>query len=271
MRKGVSDAKVEYHNKIIRAAWELYLKKESDDYQRTGTNAASNNAWKRTGLHPFNPRCEGWQNGIETFGYRDVVTKREQETTTNYEVRVRSDASDSILTDKERAQLRDDGYTVSTNSCLEIASLRANQVLSKWREHGKHGQEPGEMATTDVEKTVMKLFKFVSNRQMNSEEEHEKRKEKLKKQEIQKRQTRANDILTGMEPEASIKISKLTSVVGSQGVLKENAGTAVRLLGDDGKEQWLLFLRGEGMKVVSREHLLDLKTYRLHIPAEHLK
>eukprot|EP00978_Attheya_sp_CCMP212_P029571 scaffold105426_cov57-Attheya_sp.AAC.1 len=109
------------------------------------------------------------------------------------------------------------------------------------------------MATTDVEKTVMKLFEFVSNIQINSEEEHEKRKEKLKKQEIQKQQTRAKDILTHMEPEASIKISKLTSVVGSQGVLKENAGT------------------GEGMKVVSREHLLDLKTYRLHIPAEHLK
>eukprot|EP00978_Attheya_sp_CCMP212_P020211 scaffold57559_cov54-Attheya_sp.AAC.4 len=104
------------------------------------------------------------------------------------------------------------------------------------------------MATTDVEKTVMKLFKFVSNRHINSEEEHEKRKEKLKKQEIQKRQTRANDILTRMEPEASIKISKLTSVVGSQGVLKENAGTVIRSLGDDGKEQWLLFLRGEGMK-----------------------
>jgi hypothetical protein len=270
MRKGVSDAKVEYHNKIIRAAWELYLKKESDDYQRTGTNAASN-AWKRTGLHPFNPRCEGWQNGIETFGYRDVVTKREQETTTNYEVKVRSDASDSILTEKERAQLRADGYTVSTNSCLEIASLRANQILSKWREHGKPGQEPCEMATTDVEKTVMKLFEFVSNRQINSEEEHEKRTEKLKKQEILKRQTRANDILTRMEPEASIKISKLTSVVGSQGVLKENAGTVVRSLGDDGKEQWLLFLRGEKPQTVTRAQLMDLKIYRLHIPAEHLK
>eukprot|EP00978_Attheya_sp_CCMP212_P020212 scaffold57559_cov54-Attheya_sp.AAC.5 len=130
MRKGVSDTEVEYHNKIIRAPWELYLKKESDDYQRTGTNAASN-AWKRTGLHPFNPRCEGWQNGIETFGYRDVVTRREQETRTNYEVKVRSDASDSILTEKERAQLRGDGYTVSTNSCLKIPSLRANQILSK--------------------------------------------------------------------------------------------------------------------------------------------
>eukprot|EP00978_Attheya_sp_CCMP212_P016810 scaffold44404_cov55-Attheya_sp.AAC.2 len=40
MRRGEREAKIEYHNKIIRAAWELYLKRENGDYKRTGSNAA---------------------------------------------------------------------------------------------------------------------------------------------------------------------------------------------------------------------------------------
>eukprot|EP00978_Attheya_sp_CCMP212_P032013 scaffold123217_cov49-Attheya_sp.AAC.1 len=40
MRRGATEAKLEYHNKIIRAAWELYLRRENDDYKRTGSNAA---------------------------------------------------------------------------------------------------------------------------------------------------------------------------------------------------------------------------------------
>eukprot|EP00978_Attheya_sp_CCMP212_P011542 scaffold28508_cov28-Attheya_sp.AAC.1 len=74
----------------------------------------------------------------------------------HYEVKVISDAKESELSEKEREQLRADGMDVSTTNCLEIASLRANQLLSKWREFGKTGQEPGEMTETDVEKTVMK-------------------------------------------------------------------------------------------------------------------
>eukprot|EP00978_Attheya_sp_CCMP212_P041585 scaffold240391_cov39-Attheya_sp.AAC.1 len=101
----------------------------------------------------------------------------------HYEVKVRSDAKESELSEKEREQLRADGMDVSTTNCLEIASLRANQLLSKWSEFGKTGQEPGEMAETDVEKTVMKLFEFVSNRHINSEEAHAERQQRLKKNE----------------------------------------------------------------------------------------
>eukprot|EP00978_Attheya_sp_CCMP212_P042301 scaffold255441_cov30-Attheya_sp.AAC.1 len=54
MRRGEREAKIEYHNKIIRAAWELYLKRENDDYKRTGSNAAIT-SWERTGMEPFNP------------------------------------------------------------------------------------------------------------------------------------------------------------------------------------------------------------------------
>jgi hypothetical protein len=42
------------------------------------------------------------------------------------------------------------------------------------------------MELTDVEKTVLKLFEFVSNRQINSQEEHDKQVERLKQQEQQK-------------------------------------------------------------------------------------
>jgi hypothetical protein len=42
------------------------------------------------------------------------------------------------------------------------------------------------MAITDVKKTVMKLFEFVSNMQINSEEAHTERHKRLKKKEIEK-------------------------------------------------------------------------------------
>ena len=40
MRRGEREAKIGYHNRIIRAAWELYLKREADDYRRNLSNAA---------------------------------------------------------------------------------------------------------------------------------------------------------------------------------------------------------------------------------------
>jgi hypothetical protein len=67
---------------------------------------------------------------------------------------------------------------------MEMAMLRANLLLSKWREHGKAGQTPCEMATTDVEKAVIvKLFEVVSNRQISSEEDHVERQKRLKDRE----------------------------------------------------------------------------------------
>eukprot|EP00978_Attheya_sp_CCMP212_P041958 scaffold247981_cov23-Attheya_sp.AAC.1 len=238
MRRCEREANIEYHNKIIRAAWELYLKRENDDYKRTGSNATIT-SWERTGMEPFNPRCEGWTQGIETFGAKDKMMNKIENNTLHYEVKVRSDAKESELSEKEREQLRADGMDVSTTNCLEIASLRANQLLSKWREFGKTGQEPGEMAETDVEKTVMKLFEFVSNRQIN-------------------------------KPETAIKITKLTYPDDDEGVVKETPGSVTRTLGETGEEKWVLFLRGEGMQTVTRAQLMDLKMYCLHIPAEHL-
>ena len=270
MRRGEREAKIEYHNKIIRAAWELYLKRENDDYNRTGSNAAIT-SWERTGMEPFNPRCEGWTQGIETFGAKDKMINKNKNNKLHYEIKVRSDANESELTESERQQLRADGMDVSTTNCLEIASLRANQLLSKWREFGKTGQEPGEMAETDVEKTVMKLFEFVSNREINSEEAHAERQERLKKNEVEKRRTRACDILTRTAPESSIKVTKLTYPDDdAEGVVKETLGSATRTLGGTGEEKWVLFLFGESMQTVTRDQLMDLKKYRLHIPAEHL-
>eukprot|EP00978_Attheya_sp_CCMP212_P020349 scaffold58116_cov24-Attheya_sp.AAC.2 len=107
------------------------------------------------------------------------------------------------------------------------------------------------MAETDVEKSVMKLFEFVRNRQINSEEAHVERQRRLKKNEVEKRRTRACDILTRTEPETAIKVTKLTYPDDDEGVVKGTPG-------------------GEGMQTVTRAQLIDLKMYRLHIPAEHL-
>jgi hypothetical protein len=271
MRRGEREAKIEYHNKIIRAAWALYLKREADDYRRNLSNAAMT-SWERTGMEPFNPRCEGWTQGIETFGSKDKLTNENEENKKmHYEIKVRTDATESDLTEDQRKLLRGDGYDLSTNCCMEMAMLRANLLLSKWREHGKAGETPCEMATTDVEKAVIKLFEFVSNRQINSEEEHAERQKRLKDKEREMRRTRASDILTRAEPETAIKITKLTyGDDADEVIVHETPGSVTRTLGVSGQEEWVLFLRGEPYRTVTREQLMDLKTFRLHVPAEHL-
>ena len=148
--------------------------------------------------------------------------------------------------------------------------LRANLLLSKWREHGKSRQTPCEMATTDVEKAVIKLFEFVSNRQINSEEEHAERQKRLKDKEREMRRTRASDILTRAEPETAIKITKLTYGDDDEVIVHETPGPVTRTLGVSGQEEWVLFLRCEPYRTVTQEQLMDLKTFRLHLPAEHL-
>eukprot|EP00978_Attheya_sp_CCMP212_P032014 scaffold123217_cov49-Attheya_sp.AAC.2 len=99
----------------------------------------------------------------------------------------------------------------------------------------------------------MKLFEFVSNREINSEEAHAEREQRLKKKEVEKRRTRAcGGILTQTEPETAIKVTKLTYPDDDEGVVKETPGSVTRTLGETGEEKWVLFLRGEGMQTVTQ-------------------
>jgi hypothetical protein len=87
MRRDEREANIEYQNKIIRAAWELYLKREGDDYRRNLLNAAMT-SWERTGMEPFNPRCKGWTQGIETFRSKDKSQTNKNENKMHYEIKV---------------------------------------------------------------------------------------------------------------------------------------------------------------------------------------
>jgi hypothetical protein len=77
-------------------------------------------------------------------------------------------------------------------------------------------------------------------------------------------------ILTRTAPENSIKVTKLTRLDDDEGVVKETPGSVTRTLGEIGKMKRVLFLIGEGMQTVTRDQLMDLKKYPLHIPTEHL-
>ena len=64
-RNGVSTTP-SYFNIIIRYAWKYFLKAERDDLLCCGSNNTTR-SWEKTGLYPFNPFCESWQNVIETM------------------------------------------------------------------------------------------------------------------------------------------------------------------------------------------------------------
>ena len=67
-------AVIPYFNQIFVEGWRLFIKRESQDLLAGGNNATS--AYARTGLYPFNPLSDSWEEAIESIGYDRVLGLR---------------------------------------------------------------------------------------------------------------------------------------------------------------------------------------------------
>eukprot|EP00957_Ditylum_brightwellii_P179708 13689537-Ditylum_brightwellii.AAC.1 len=94
-------------------------------------------SWRRTGVNPFDPNCEGWSAVLKGLGLVSVFEQDLKKIESlisdfSYEIRVRDDRKNYTLTSKEIAMLKE-GYTYDTDHILLIAHHQGHGILAKWR------------------------------------------------------------------------------------------------------------------------------------------
>eukprot|EP00978_Attheya_sp_CCMP212_P004904 scaffold10743_cov58-Attheya_sp.AAC.5 len=95
-------------------------------------------------MEPFNPRCEGWTQGIETFGAKDKMMNKNENNKLHYKIKVRSHAKESELSEKDREQLRADGMERCVHhqllrDCIfqgKSASVKVERIRKNWARAG---------------------------------------------------------------------------------------------------------------------------------------
>jgi len=67
---------IAYFNQIIVDAWELFIKRESSDLASGLNNATT--SYAKTGLFPFNPLPDAWDDAIETLGLDNKLSPKKK-------------------------------------------------------------------------------------------------------------------------------------------------------------------------------------------------
>jgi len=133
VRRGCDAATIPYFNGNFRKGWQNFLQAERLDLHATGLNSATN-AFKRTGLYPYNPNCESWSGAIDTLGLGNNDSKGKVQ----YEIYPM--LPQKQLTDNEKKILQD-GLNVNPENEITgitgdvgVAFTQAEHVLKRWHE-----------------------------------------------------------------------------------------------------------------------------------------
>ena len=180
-RRRWNRAVIPYFNEILVHAWQTFLARESSDLIAGGNNATG--AFARTGLFPFNPTSDSWEEAIDFLGIHKTLDL-DKKSIQGWEIQVvRAEENRVALSKKKEEDLRS-GLTVkdkmgevltanSSKSILLLAKMRGDGVLSKWRdnvnqllEEKKYNEAklftPMDLEITDNgDKAALKLVKFV--------------------------------------------------------------------------------------------------------------
>ena len=89
-----NQAIVPYFNSIFVRGWKQFIQKEGLDLIIGANNATS--AFAKTGLYPFNPLSESWQEAIKSLGFDKALDMR-QEVTTKWEVKIITSEEGRVL------------------------------------------------------------------------------------------------------------------------------------------------------------------------------
>jgi len=73
-RRRWNRAVIPYFNAIIFDAWQNFLTREASDLIAGGNNATG--AFARTGLFPFNPTSDSWEEAIDSLGIHNSLEYR---------------------------------------------------------------------------------------------------------------------------------------------------------------------------------------------------
>ena len=123
-------------NKIFRLAWRSFLEKERVDYRVVKSNATTN-SYVKTGIAPFNPRCQSWTEAVTNLGLSS--TKQNQRFQKGFEVTSKAADSPVVLNAVECKDLFS-GYTECTvivdgkAKTVRSAVQLAKAMLARWRD-----------------------------------------------------------------------------------------------------------------------------------------
>ena len=140
-RSRTNTPNIEYFNTVLSTANRKFMEAERCELRSLGYNNTTN-AFERTGLQPFNPFCLAWKEAIDTLG---LLQEDKNSKKVHYKVLPKQETSIPELTDAERKLLREpyQGPIHRKLLDLEIALLRGEEILAKWRQQILAGVQEG--------------------------------------------------------------------------------------------------------------------------------
>ena len=132
---------IPYFNDIFVHAWRSFLSKEANDLL-SGTNNTTI-SYDRTGLFPFNPKSDAWEDAIGTLGIHYKLSGKKFECK-GWEIQlIRLNEGRNLLNKTEEMNLLR-GYCCddkegevesaqASKSILVVAKLRGDGILGRWR------------------------------------------------------------------------------------------------------------------------------------------
>ena len=172
---------IPYFNGILVDAWRSFLSLEAADLINGSNNTTS--SYERTGLFPFNPLSDAWEDAIGTLGIHKNLSAKKFECK-GWEVKViRSNEGRKVLDKTEEINLLK-GYCYddqegeiesaeALKNILVVAKLRGDGILGRWR--AKRDQlvcerkfdeaqtlNPNDIEIEDIgDKAALKIIEFV--------------------------------------------------------------------------------------------------------------
>lgn len=253
-----------YFKIIIREGWKIFINAELEDLLCCQCNNTTS-AWSKTGLYPFNPFCEAWENVLETMGplnkcYKETI--QNDENIMEYEIKLKNDVSP--FSDGEKVTL-----TTSCNqeNYLQAAYFHMRIVLVYWKQCLQFDKLAKPNPTSAPQIIAQWLFQFVERSHVafkkNAIEAKSRSREKRKASQMQDKLRQLLDCttLTNSLPATFQYFIALQSIC-SVGISRVN-GHTVKITMDSFmvylKDQWPPFR-------VNVQCLLDVNSFQIRRP-----
>ena len=258
---------VGYFNRIFAGGWKRFLAEERADMVSTGCNNTTN-AYRRTGVKPFDPFCSAWGESIETLGH----ATKDDKTPISYEVVAKLSAEE--LSEDEKKLLRE-GLELEDDQTNDLgdhatAMIRGDEILKVWRERVEKGVSEGNeyeeyaaallpetVVTSEIHKTAMKLicFELVDITKVTTEK-------KKTKEEKANETTKA--IIKGAKISDPIKVAFLSdSDESSSDDASTDSWTTGHALKTSKDGKWLVVSSAGASQEVEEDALMDASRYKI--------
>ena len=253
-----------YFNIIIRNGWKIFLKSEREDLLCCNCNNTTS-AWKKTGLYPFNPFCESWNNVLETMGPLNRRYKETRgETGVEYEITLKKHVVP--LSDGERKAITSSS---GQDNHIQAAYFHMRKILSDWKRRSLFDPSTKPNPTSGPEIISCRLFEFVerSGELITFVKKAIQRKGRnSEKNEETEKQDKIRQLLSSTPLTSSLPLTftyfVATNIVGCCDVSHVD-GHAVKLT----KDSFVIYLEDQRPPFnVKQQRLLQLNTFQVHRP-----